>query len=115
AAASRRSGAGARSSGGPGSRSRPDGSARRGRSSTAAARTRSAPTCGGGRALERRPGIALPPGRIGETWEIVDRDGENSLVATGGLKGLSLRELMKRHGKELLGKVPPAKEGRFPL
>jgi len=69
----------------------------------------------GGRALERRPGIALPPGKIGETWEVVDRDGENSIVATGGLKGLSLRELMKRHGKELLGKVPPAKEGRFPL
>ena len=69
----------------------------------------------GGRALERRPGIALPPGKIGETWEIVDREGENSIVATGGLKGLSLRELMKRHGKDLLGKVPPAKDGRFPL
>ena len=69
----------------------------------------------GGRTLARRPGIALPPGKIGETWEVVDRDGENSLVATGGLKGLSLRELMKRHGKDLLGKVPAAKDGRFPL
>ncbi|HEX6883968.1 MAG TPA: type I phosphomannose isomerase catalytic subunit [Planctomycetota bacterium] len=69
----------------------------------------------GGRTLARRPGIALPPGKIGETWEVVDREGENSIVATGGLKGLSLRELMKRHGADLLGKVPPAKEGRFPL
>ena len=69
----------------------------------------------GGRALERRPGLALPPGKIGETWEVVDREGENSLVATGGLKGFSLRELMKRHGKDLLGNVPAGKDGRFPL
>jgi mannose-6-phosphate isomerase len=69
----------------------------------------------GGRTLERRPGIALPPGRIGETWEVVDREGENSIVAVGALKGRSLRELMERQGKELLGKVPSGKEGRFPL
>lgn len=69
----------------------------------------------GGRALERRPGIALPPGQIGETWEVVDRLDENSIVAEGGLAGLSLRELMKRHPAELLGKAPAAKEGRFPL
>jgi mannose-6-phosphate isomerase len=69
----------------------------------------------GGRTLERKPGFALPPGKIGETWEVVDRADENSLVATGGLKGLSLRELMKRHGADLLGKAPPGKEGRFPL
>jgi len=68
----------------------------------------------GGRTLADRPGIDLPPGKIGETWEVVDREGENSLVATGGLQGLSLRELMKRHGAALLGKVPAAKEGRFP-
>lgn len=73
------------------------------------------PKVWGGRTLEQRPGIALPPGKIGETWEVVDREGENSIVATGGLKGLSLRELMKRHGADLLGKVPAAKEGRFPL
>jgi mannose-6-phosphate isomerase len=69
----------------------------------------------GGRALERRPGIALPPGKIGETWELVDREGENSIVATGGLKGFSLRELMKRHGEDVLGQAPPGKGGRFPL
>ena len=69
----------------------------------------------GGRALERRPGIALPPGAIGETWEVVDRAGENSLVAEGGLKGFTLRELMKRHAASLLGVAPPAKDGRFPL
>jgi mannose-6-phosphate isomerase len=73
------------------------------------------PKVWGGRALERRPGLALPAGNIGETWELVDREGENSLVATGGLAGLSLRQLMQRHGAELLGKVPPAKDGRFPL
>jgi mannose-6-phosphate isomerase len=69
----------------------------------------------GGRTLERRPGFALPPGTIGETWEVVDRADENSIVATGGLKGLALRELMKRHGADLLGQVPAGKDGRFPL
>jgi mannose-6-phosphate isomerase len=69
----------------------------------------------GGRALERRPGFALPPGKIGETWELVDREAENSIVATGGLAGFALGELMRRHGKDVLGKVPPGKDGRFPL
>lgn len=69
----------------------------------------------GGRALERRPGLALPPGKIGETWELVDRAGENSVVAEGELRGRTLRELMTAHGKDILGKTPAGKEGRFPL
>ncbi len=70
----------------------------------------------GGRALERKPGLVLPAGmKVGETWELVDREGENSIVAEGAHKGLSLRELMQRSAKEILGKAPPAKDGRFPL
>jgi len=70
----------------------------------------------GGRALEAKPGIALPAGKkIGETWEVVDRAGENSRVAAGELAGKTLGELMKTHAKELLGQVPAGKEGRFPL
>ena len=70
----------------------------------------------GGRALERRPGIELPPGEpIGETWEIVDREGESSVVAEGPYEGRTLRELMQAHSDDVLGRVPPARDGRFPL
>jgi len=69
----------------------------------------------GGRALERRPGLALPPGKIGETWEIVDREHENSVVAEGARRGTTLRELMAQCGKNVLGKAPAGKAGRFPL
>ena len=70
----------------------------------------------GGRALERRPGIELPPRmKVGETWELVDRADENSLVATGGLAGASLSDLMERHRADILGSAPAARNGRFPL
>ncbi len=70
----------------------------------------------GGRTLERVPGIALPAGPpIGETWEIVDRENENSVVATGAHKGKTLRELMRQHGASILGSAAAGKDGRFPL
>lgn len=74
------------------------------------------PKVWGGRALERKPGFALPAGeKIGETWEVVDRASENSVVAVGEFAGTTLGALMKTHAKELLGQVPAGKEGRFPL
>lgn len=70
----------------------------------------------GGRALATTPGIELPPGqKIGETWEVVDRAGENSVVATGAWKGRTLSELMQAEGQRILGSVPAGKKGRFPL
>ena len=70
----------------------------------------------GGRSLATRPGIALPPDvPIGETWEVVDREKENSIVEEGGPVGTSLRELMQAHGADILGKAPAGKQGRFPL
>jgi len=70
----------------------------------------------GGRSLASRPGIELPPDvPIGETWEIVDREKENSIVAGGPFAGRSLRDVMGEHGEALLGKAPAGKEGRFPL
>ncbi len=70
----------------------------------------------GGRSLARRPGIALPASeRIGETWELVDRAEECSVVAVGPERGRSLRELMREHGRAILGRVAPARDGRFPL
>lgn len=70
----------------------------------------------GGRALESKPGFALPPEqKIGETWELVDRVDENSSVARGELAGRSLGELMQAHGRAILGQAPAGKHGRFPL
>lgn len=74
----------------------------------------------GGRALERTLGFSLPPGApVGETWEVVDRAGENSIVAAGSLAkgwaGRSLRELMKEHARDLLGSASANREGRFPV
>jgi len=51
---------------------------------------------------------------VGESWEISDRDGDQSVVAEGALKGASLAELVERYGERLVGKCPLAK-GRFPL
>lgn len=70
----------------------------------------------GGRALESKPGIALPPDqKVGETWEIVDRVDENSTVARGEFAGRLLGELMQARGREILGSAPAGKHGRFPL
>lgn len=70
----------------------------------------------GGRALERAPGIELPPEKpIGETWEVVDRSDHNSAVATGPLAGRSLGSLMEEAPGALLGSAPANAHGRFPL
>ncbi len=50
---------------------------------------------------------------IGESWEIVDREGDVSVVENGSLKGMSLRELLEKHGKSVVGKDFTG--GRFPL
>jgi mannose-6-phosphate isomerase len=70
----------------------------------------------GGRELERIYGRQLPkPDRVyGESWEIVDRDPEQSVVEGGELGGLTLHELWVRRRAEVFG------EGfedtpRFPL
>lgn len=70
----------------------------------------------GGRALEQAPGIELAEeGPIGETWELVDRDDHNSVVADGAFAGLELRGLMLSCPKSLLGGARPTENGAFPL
>jgi mannose-6-phosphate isomerase len=69
----------------------------------------------GGRNLERLFGKPLPPGQqVGESWEISDRPGDESIIANGPLAGRSLHWLMERHAAELLGQAGP-RHGRFPL
>src|SRR5712672_949011 len=68
----------------------------------------------GGNALSRY-GKPIPSGkRIGESWEISDRDDVQSVVANGPDKGKTLREQIHAHGAELLG-TNCGKATRFPL
>ncbi len=70
----------------------------------------------GGRSLETVYGRRLPKEATpyGESWEIVDRDGEQSIVADGPLKGSSLHDLWKNHREAVFGSGVPDAE-RFPL
>jgi mannose-6-phosphate isomerase len=69
----------------------------------------------GGRALETALGRTLPPGRpIGESWEIVDRPGAQSVVDGGEYDGLTLRELIQRHAAEVMGPRWPV-DKPFPI
>lgn len=70
----------------------------------------------GGRSLERLYGKNLPAAvPIGESWEIADRPGDESVIANGPLAGTTLRQLMQEYGSEVLGDATPAIGGRFPL
>lgn len=71
----------------------------------------------GGRKLEtvygrRLPGPTAP---IGESWEIVDRPAEQSVVDQGPLAGLSLHELWNTRRDELFGRDYEGKPARFPI
>ncbi len=66
----------------------------------------------GGRRMEqyRRD---LPPGPIGESWDLADHPRGMSVVADGPLAGRSLRELMQDAGRDLVGAAWDG--GEFPL
>jgi len=51
---------------------------------------------------------------IGESWEIVDRDGENSVVGNGPMAGKTLHDLLQHYGRELVGRKAKS-INRFPL
>ncbi len=70
----------------------------------------------GGRELENRYGRRLPdPGvPYGESWEVVDRPDEQSVVRDGKFAGLTLHALWTDHRAEVFGARAPASE-RFPL
>jgi mannose-6-phosphate isomerase len=68
----------------------------------------------GGRRLESVLGKQLPEGDdFAESWEIVDHGQDQSRVADGPLKGITLKELVDNRGAELLGRHAP--QARFPL
>ena len=70
----------------------------------------------GGRTLETLYQKKLPPQvPIGESWEISDRPGDESVITNGPLAGKNLHWLMENHGGEILGSAKPAAGNRFPL
>jgi len=70
----------------------------------------------GGRNLATTPGFELPAEMlVGETWEVVDREDENSVAATGASGGRALRQLMEDQERAILGDSSANAKGRFPL
>lgn len=70
----------------------------------------------GGALMHEALGRSVPSGDppVGESWELVDREGAESVVAGGQFDGASLHELLTRYGASILGrKVGPG--SRFPL
>lgn len=70
----------------------------------------------GGRELERVYGRSLPDPHkpFGESWEIVDREKEQSIVDQGPFQGTSLHDLWTRHREELFGQGYQ-NHSRFPI
>ncbi|NBW86328.1 MAG: class I mannose-6-phosphate isomerase, partial [Planctomycetia bacterium] len=68
----------------------------------------------GGRRFAGTLGRPLPPGDdYAESWELVDRDADQSVVAAGPLAGETLGGLVRERGGELLGRHAPRRA--FPL
>lgn len=68
----------------------------------------------GGRRFESLLGKTLPPGGDwAESWEISDHGADQSVVEFGPLAGMTLHELVGRHGPMLLGRHHP--QANFPL
>jgi mannose-6-phosphate isomerase len=73
------------------------------------------PRVWGGRQLEREYGRRLPDGApYGESWELVDRENEQSVVVGGAFAGSTLHELWTERRAEIFGAGLPD-SGRFPL
>lgn len=67
----------------------------------------------GGRGLAAKLGRSLPAGKvIGESWELVDRAGEQSVVSTGAHAGKTIRALLENYATEILG---PSRDGSLPF
>lgn len=69
----------------------------------------------GGRNLEKF-GKRLPAGKVAESWEISCHPNGESVVCNGEFAGVSLPDLVKKYGRELIGTALPDKDAvKFPL
>jgi mannose-6-phosphate isomerase len=70
----------------------------------------------GGREIETLFGKKLPTAKvIGESWEVSDRPGDESVIQNGEYAGKSLHWLMEKFSREILGDAKAATENRFPI
>lgn len=70
----------------------------------------------GGNELYRIKGVPFGVAPIGESWELSDLAGRETVVASGPYAGLTLHELIGRFGESLLGSKATVSAGmRFPL
>ncbi|MBC9868482.1 MAG: mannose-6-phosphate isomerase [Opitutae bacterium] len=69
----------------------------------------------GGRSLESKLDRRLPPGQmIGESWEVADRPGARSVIATGPYAGWTLGQAISCHAESIMGpEYPP--DHPFPI
>jgi mannose-6-phosphate isomerase len=68
----------------------------------------------GGRRLGTVLGKPIGDGEdYAESWEVADHEQGQSVVANGPLEGMTLHELVEKHGTELFGRHAP--QPRFPL
>ena len=68
----------------------------------------------GGRTLEKLYDRALPDEQpYGESWEVSDREGEQSVITSGPRAGSTLHDLWTDHREEIFG--PGLSGDRFPL
>jgi mannose-6-phosphate isomerase len=69
----------------------------------------------GGRRLASFLGLDAGDARIGESWEVVDREEAQSVVRDGPYAGARLADLVARRRVEILGRARATPGGRFPL
>ncbi|MDE6479881.1 MAG: class I mannose-6-phosphate isomerase [Muribaculaceae bacterium] len=70
----------------------------------------------GGEKICRYKRIEQAEEKIGESWEISEVEGHESVVSEGPYKGMLITELIENFGSELVGKdVMDRYDGRFPL
>lgn len=70
----------------------------------------------GGEKICRYKGISQTEPNIGESWEISEVQGHESIVSEGSYKGMLITELIEKFGSELVGKNVMARYGgKFPL
>lgn len=73
-------------------------------------------TIWGGDRIASFKGIDTDMEHVGESWELSAVDGDESVVASGTHKGLTLTQLVEKYGANLLGKRNFERFGtRFPL
>jgi mannose-6-phosphate isomerase len=70
----------------------------------------------GGQKLKQLFNKSSPSSHTGESWEISDVDGNDSIILNGALKGKSIKWLLEKYGSQFVGKEVFERFGaKFPL